>query len=193
MVKIGFLVEGDTEKKIISSDKFKELCLRNNLEIIGNPLPPKGYRGKDIFKNPEKIKSYIGLLRDQGADYIIVVRDLEDLDCVIKAREEIQSDEVVKIIVVKTMESWFIADSNTLTSYFGQDFYHDLPESIEKPLKYLEFQNQEIKGRGINDKLIFAGIMLKYGFSIENAANHPNCQSAKYFINKLQSLSRTHS
>ena len=30
--------------------------------------------------------------------------------------------------------------------------------------------------------------MLKYGFTIENAANHPNCPSARYFLTKLQTL-----
>lgn len=193
MVKISFLVEGDTEKKIISSDKFQEFCFRNNIEIIGQPLPSKGYRGKDVFKDYEKTQAFINVLKDQGSEYIFIIRDLEDLDCLVKAREEIKSDEAVKIIVVKTIESWFIADSDTMTSYLGEDFYHDAPENIDNPFHFLKSKSLEIKQRGISDKLIFTSIMLKNGFSIENAAKHPNCQSAKYFINKLQSLSRTHS
>jgi len=193
MVKVGFLVEGDTEKKIISSDRFKEFCLQYNIEIIGGALPPKGYRGKDRLKNVETVNGFIEILKDQGAEYIIAIRDLEDLDCVVKAREEIKSDEVVMIIVVKAIESWFIADNNTLTAYFEQDFYHDSPESIDNPFEYLKNKNKEIRNRGINDKLIFAGNMLRLGFSIENAADHPNCPSAKYFLNKLQSLSKIHS
>lgn len=193
MVKVGFLVEGDTEKKIISSDKFREFCFQNNIEIVADIFPPKGHRGKDVFKDSEKTKAYIDILKDKGVEHIIIIRDLEDLDCVVKAREEIKSDEVVKIIVVKAIESWFIADSSSLTSFFGQDYFHDSPESIDNPFSYLKNKSLEIKQRGISDKLIFAGIMLKYGFSIENAANHPNCPSAKYFINKLQSLSTIHS
>jgi hypothetical protein len=193
MVKVGFLVEGDTEKKIISSDKFREFCFQNSIEIVGGALPPKGYRGKDRFVNAETVSGFIEILKDQGAEHIIVIRDLEDLDCIVKAREEIKSDEVVKIIVVKAIESWFVADSNTLTAYFEQDFHHDSPESIDNPFDYLKNKNKEIRNRGINDKLIFAGNMLRLGFSIENAANHPNCPSARYFINKLQSLSKIHS
>lgn len=192
MVKVGFLVEGDTEKKIIASDNFKEFCFRNNIEVAADIFPPKGGRGKDIFQDSEKVKAYINILKDKGVEHIFIIRDLEDLDCVIKAREEIKADEVVKIIVVKAIESWFIADSNTLTTYFGQDFSHDAPESIDKPFQFLKTKSLEIRQRGISDKLIFAGIMLKYGFSVENAASHPNCPSAKYFINKLQSLSKIH-
>ena len=96
-----------------------------------------------------------------------------------------------KIIVVKAIESWFLADTKAISSYFEQDsYFHGLPESIEKPFDYLKQQSIDIKKRGISDKLIFAGIMLKNGFSIENAANHPNCPSAKYFINKLKSLNQ---
>ncbi|GGD48772.1 hypothetical protein GCM10011514_11130 [Emticicia aquatilis] len=189
MVKVGFLVEGDTEKKIILSDNFKAYCQSRNIEILPSILPTKGQRGKDIFKNKEKIEAFIEILKDNGAEYIFVIRDLEDLTCVIDAKDEIASDEVNKIIVVKAIESWFLADTKAISSYFEQDsYYHDLPESIEKPFDYLKRQSIEIKKRGISDKLIFAGIMLKNGFSIENAAKHSNCQSAKYFIKKLESL-----
>ncbi len=189
MVKIGFLVEGDTEKKIILSDNFKSYCQSQNIEILPSILPAKGQRGKDIFKNKEKIDAYIQILRDNGAEYIFVIRDLEDLTCVVEAKNEIASDEVNKIIVVKAIESWFLADTKAISSYLEQDsFYHDLPESIEKPFDYLKQQSIEIKKRGISDKLIFAGIILKNGFSIENAAKHPNCPSAKYFLEKLKSL-----
>lgn len=191
MVKVGFLVEGDTEKKIILSDNFKAYCQSQNIEILPSILPTKGQRGKDIFKNKEKIDAFIEILKDNGAEYIFVIRDLEDLTCVIEAKNEIASDEVNKIIVVKAIESWFLADTKAISSYFEQDsYFHDLPESIEKPFDYLKQQSIEIKKRGISDKLIFAGIMLKHGFSIENAAKHPNCPSAKYFIKKLESLNQ---
>lgn len=191
MVKVGFLVEGDTEKKIILSDNFKAYCQSQNIEILPSILPAKGQRGKDIFKNKEKIEAFIKILKDNGAEYVFVIRDLEDLTCVIEARNEIVSDEVSKIIVVKTIESWFLADTQAISSYFEQEsYFHDSPESIEKPFDYLKQQSIEIKKRGISDKLIFAGIMLKNGFAIENAAKHPNCPSAKYFIKKLESLNQ---
>jgi len=68
VVKVGFLVEGDTEKKIILSDNFKAYCHSQNIEILPSILPAKGQRGKDIFKNKEKIESFIEILRDNGAE-----------------------------------------------------------------------------------------------------------------------------
>lgn len=138
VVKVGFLVEGDTEKKIILSDSFKAYCKSQNIEILSSILPTKGQRGKDIFKNKEKIGAFVKILKDNGADYIFVIRDLEDLTCIVEARNEIASDEVNKVIVVRAIESWFTADTKAISSYFEQDsFYHDSPESIEKPFDYL--------------------------------------------------------
>ena len=42
--------------------------------------------------------------------------------------------------------------------------------------------------RGVGTKDILAARMLKYGFSLQRAAQHPNCHSAAYFLNKLHSL-----
>ena len=82
MVKVGFLVEGDTEKVIIQSEAFEQFCKNIGIEIIRSVFPPhKKERGKDVFKNAEKIKSYLDILKDMGADYVCCLRDLEDLPC----------------------------------------------------------------------------------------------------------------
>lgn len=43
-------------------------------------------------------------------------------------------------------------------------------------------------GRGVGDKKILARHILRNDFSFEAAASHPNCTSAKYFIDKLKSI-----
>ncbi|MCF8326132.1 MAG: DUF4276 family protein [Leadbetterella sp.] len=190
MVKIGFLVEGDTEKKIIRSQMFNEFLASNNLEAIPTLFPAKGNMGKDVFKNSQKLNSLIDILKEKGAKHIFVIRDLEDLECIVLARNEINSDSVQKIIVEKTMESWFLADSEALQKVFSSEKVSiEFPEKVENPFKHLKQISLEKNNRGIGDKLIFAARMLNNGFSIENAANHPNCDSAKYFIKKLKSLS----
>lgn len=192
MVKVGFIVEGDTEKKVIYSDSFKQLCSQNQIELLPTVFPPKGKRGKDVFKDIEKLNSFINILKDEGAIVIFVIRDLEDLDCIIEARNEIKNDEVVKIIVVKTMESWFLADNQAIKSFLKDEgFYCEFPEQIEKPFDEIRRINIEKNKRGLSDKLIFAGNMLRCGFTIENAAKHPNCPSAKYFLNKLETINNS--
>jgi hypothetical protein len=190
MVKIGFLVEGDTEKKIIRSQMFNEFLTANNLEAIPTLFPAKGNMGKDVFKNIDKINSLIDILKEKGAEHIFVIRDLEDLECVVLARNEINSESVQKVIVEKTVESWFLADTEALQKVFSSDNIKvEFPEKIENPFNELKQISKEKENRGISDKLIFAARMLNNGFSIENAAKHPNCYSAKYFIKKLKSLS----
>ena len=190
MVKIGFLVEGDTEKKIIRSQIFNEFLASNNLEAIPTLFPAKGNMGKDVFKNLDKINSLIEILKEKGAEHIFVIRDLEDLECVVLARNEINSESVQKVIVEKTIESWFLADTEALQKVFSPDnIIVEFPEKIKNPFNELKQISKEKENRGISDKLIFAARMLNNGFSIENAAKHPNCDSAKYFIKKLKSLS----
>lgn len=46
-----------------------------------------------------------------------------------------------------------------------------------------------LNNRGIGDKKILARFMVKNNFSFERAASHSNCTSAKYFIDKLKTLS----
>lgn len=189
MVKIGFLVEGDTEKKIIVSENFKNLCETLQLEVLRSVFPPKGQRGKDVFKNSEKLNSFINILKDQGAKFVFVVRDLEDLDCVLQARKEIANDTVKKVIVVKAIESWFLADTTAIRLFFNDPHFEcSCPEEIEKPFEEIKQINIQKRGRGVSDKLILAGNMLKNGFSIESAAKHSNCPSAKYFLTKLRDI-----
>ena len=190
MVKLGFILEGDTEKKIIRSQKFNEFLKKNNLEALPTLLPTKGKMGKDVFKNSAKIDSFVDILKEKGAEHIFVIRDLEDLECIVLAREEINSDKVHKIVIEKTVESWFLADTSTLNKLFlSEEILIELPEKLKNPFSKLKEISIEKTNRGTGDKLIFASKMLKNGFSIEQASDHPNCDSAKYFIKKLKSLS----
>ncbi len=169
---------------------FNEFLASNNLEAIPTLFPAKGNMGKDVFKNSDKINSLIDILKEKGAEHIFVIRDLEDLQCVVLARNEINSESVQKVIVEKTIESWFLADTEALQKVFSSDNIKvEFPEKIENPFNELKQISIEKENRGISDKLIFAARMLNNGFSIENAAKHTNCDSAKYFIKKLKSLS----
>ncbi|MCP4111921.1 MAG: hypothetical protein GY749_41395 [Desulfobacteraceae bacterium] len=48
----------------------------------------------------------------------------------------------------------------------------------------------EKAGIGPGNKVSFTRKALRLGFSVDNAANHPNCPSAKYFVQKLEVLGR---
>jgi hypothetical protein len=63
------------------------------------------------------------------------------------------------------------------------------PEIIENPFQEIRRLRIEKIGRGIPTKVILAKQMIsKFGFSIQRAAEHPNCSSAKYFLQKITEL-----
>ena len=197
MVKVGFLIEGDTERVIVQSEAFQDLCKSLGIEVIRSVFPPhKKERGKDIFKNPEKIASFINILSDMGASVIFCIRDLEDLPNISIAKDEIASMDkrITKIIVVRKIESWFLADIATIEKYFNNAVTSQFPEVqfpelLFKPDEKLkEVSVATRNGRGIGDKLLFAKSLVRNGFSIQRAAAHPNCPSATYFLNKLSNI-----
>ncbi len=67
-----------------------------------------------------------------------------------------------------------------------QNFLFDYPEVVENPFQEIRRLRIEKIGRGIPTKVILAKQMIsKFGFSIQRAAEHPNCSSAKYFLQKI--------
>ncbi len=195
MVKVGFIVEGDTEKQIIKSESFDNLCKDMGVEIISSVFPPHKKRdnGKDMFKDATKLAAFANILYDMGAEYIICMRDLENLPCITSAKSEIDTTDnrIRKVVVVKKIEAWFLSDTELMKKYFGEKYVVQFPEVvypefIEKPDEKLkEISVATRNGRGIGDKLLFAKSLIRNGFSIQRAATHPNCHSVKYFINKL--------
>ncbi len=105
-----------------------------------------------------------------------------------KTKQRIKAPEGTFVIVsVKKIEAWFLADSITLSSIFKGKFEFENPENETDPRQILKDLFVAKTGRGIGDsKPKFATRMVNNGFSVVNAAAHPNCSSAKYFLQKLQ-------
>ena len=180
MVKIGFICEGETEKLIIESENFQTYLHKNNLALV-NAIDATG-NGNLLPKN---IQPFIEILKDDGAEIIFILTDLDRDKCITKTKERINAPEdIVVIISVQQIEAWFLADSNTLSAIFKCRYVYDNPEKEIYPGKKLKEIFIEKTGRGnMESKPRFAKWMIKQGFSILSAAQHSNCNSAKYFIN----------
>ncbi|WP_157815878.1 hypothetical protein [Spirosoma pollinicola] len=125
-----------------------------------------------------------------GASVIVVITDLDQDECITITRERVtnQNNQVV-IVAVQQIESWFLGDTITLRRLFSDDtFEFNNPEAEQNPFATLKHLFKLKTQRGIGTKPMLARRMLKYGFTIENAARHPNCSSANYFLTKLQTL-----
>lgn len=187
VVNIGFICEGYTELFILESESFK---------IILNSLKLKSIGVINVEGNgnllPHNIKIHQENLFDEGASLIFVLTDLDKDFCITKTRLRItEFENQVIIVAVKQIESWFLADNSTMNLIFKEGYSFEYPENEDVPIEtirklYFDKFRRGLVGRDEKKKL--AKKMIHNGFSIQNAANHPNCPSAKYFLTKLQSI-----
>jgi hypothetical protein len=187
MVKLGFIVEGETEKILLESEIFKDLLSKFKLDYISE-IVDAGGNGNLLPKNIEKISA---ILIDKGASKIIVLTDLDKDKCVTETKNRISPlENHICVISKKEIEAWFLADTLALSNFLkSSNFDIHSPETIEEPFEEIKKLRMNLNNRGIGDKKILARFMVKNNFSFERAASHPNCTSAKYFIDKLKTLS----
>jgi hypothetical protein len=187
MVKVAFIVEGKVERIMIEHINKIKWFEQFNIQIAGNIIDAKG-GGNLCEKNLEK---YINQVKVFEPEKIIILTDLECNHCIQEAKQRLGGCGNCQIILAKkAIEAWFLADSNVLFKLTDKKLnYFQLPENTES-MPYEEYKKLLLRytNRGTGTKVVFVKKVLKNGFKIENAAQHQNCQSAKYFIDKLQEI-----
>ncbi len=191
MVKVGFIVEGDSEKVLIESAGFRKWASERGLEICSPVINAKG--GGNLL--PHHLKTMLAQFARSQPDHIVILTDLEDAVDVeaVKARITTEHTNLI-FIAVKALEAWFLADTDAMRRWLKvPEFFEQAPEQTPgMPWDRLkEVANAHgSRGPGSN-KVIFAkkmcGVALRY--EIERAAAHPSCPSAKAFRDGLVELS----
>ena len=191
MVKIGFICEGDTEQILLLSDSFQHYLSSINLLAV-NVINACG-SGNLL---PHNIGGYVESLEKAGAEVVVILTDLDDDICITRTKERIMPRvQDVVIIAVKKIEAWFLANDIAMRSLFkdGQ-FSFIAPEGEDNPYETIKGLLLKFTGRGIgrtsSGKIRLIKRLIDLGFDLQNSANHPQCFSAKYFINKLQEIGR---
>jgi hypothetical protein len=193
MIRVGFIVEGDSERIVYESEDFQNLLKRLNLTSVGVISP----QTRTKFFDPEQLKMYYENMLKNKPDKVFIIIDKEnETECLSKIKNSIcciDQQNQINIIQVITLESWFLADSVALSSAFKRNYKFETPEKTDgHPFDELqrEFIVNTDRGLGLKESTLPARKMVnKYKFSVENAAKHPNCPSAKYFLDKLSELS----
>jgi hypothetical protein len=187
MVKVGFICEGKTETTLLSS--FNSFLQSINIESVDviDVVGCANLKG-------DKIEPFISSLIAKGAETIVVLTDLDDNMCITKTKESIRVREKdIIIIAVRQIEAWFLAATKAMQTMLEQpNFSFAFPEAETTPfqtINQLLITNRK-QGIGNNSagKIKLIKRLLLNGYSIQEAAQHPNCQTAKYFINKLQEI-----
>jgi hypothetical protein len=187
VVKVGFICEGDVEKLLIESEKFQFLLKKLNILCIH---PVINATGKDNLL-PHRMIEHRESLKNKGAEIVIILTDLDDNASFTLTKDRIKPLETeIVVISVKQIESWFLADSETMGIFCKQKIFFEFPENEIIPYEKIRKELEKFTGRGYgrNAKLRFANSFIRSGFTIENAAKHPNCPSAAYFLNKLTNI-----
>lgn len=189
MVKVGFIVEGGTEKILVESLGFNTWLQQHGIELIHPVIDAEG-SGNLLPKN---IEPMIRQLQAHNPNHIVILTDLERDPSIAEVKRRIGTEHTDLIFVaVKAIESWFLADTDAMIKWLKVDsFYENLPEQTpDLPWDRLKeiSSNLNKKGPG-SSKPVFAKRMVKHnGFMIANAAQHLNCPSAKFFIDGLNAL-----
>ena len=184
-MKVGFICEGDTERKLIESAAFQQ-TLRNLGLVCIKPIEDADGNGNLLPHNIEPIRTK---LFAAGVNVIFILTDLDQDATVAVTKQRISElPNQIIIIAVKAVEAWFLADSLLLSKLTGTNIHVDYPENDDDSFETIRQLLLTKTGRGVGTKPMLARRMIKYGFTIENAAQHPNCPSANYFLTKLQTL-----
>ena len=190
MVKVGFVVEGRTEKLLIESVTFAKWCESNRIEVKHPVIDAKG-GGNLCRKNLEPF--IVACKNNTMADHIVVLTDLECDPCITLTKDRIGEHEYLTKVVVskKAIESWLLADTDAMRRWLGDDGYvypcpEETPQMPWDEIKSLRCK--ENRGPGSSKVLFMKKMLNKQRFSFDKALLHPGCGSIKYFAKSLLSL-----
>ena len=188
MMKVGVICEGYTEKILLESAGFGMLMKSLNIEL----LQVINAEGCDNLL-PHNIEPYTAILENAGAQFIIIVTDLDEDSCVTETKKRISArKQDIVIVAVKKIEAWFLACSVSISHLIQKpQFKFDEPEKEKEPFDTINQLLVDNTGRGVgrrSGKIKLAYRMLAIGFDLTNAAAHPNCPSATYFLRKLKEI-----
>ena len=182
MVKVGFIVEGASERIVVESEMFRHLCRLAGFELVTPVVDAQG--GGNLL--PQNIDAFISRLENADAQHIFVLTDLEDEASVTDVRDRISDARInTTFDAVKALEAWYLADTKAMNNWLGiSNFYEENPAATaDKPWNRLKEIAADLGKRGPGNKVAFTKKLVKHWeFSLERAASHPNCPSAKELV-----------
>lgn len=88
MVRVGFIVEGDTEKIVVESSAFQSWAKSQGIEICSPVIDAKG--GGNLL--PQNIVPMVMQLKRSSPDHIVILTDLENASSVAVVKERIGTE-----------------------------------------------------------------------------------------------------
>ena len=191
MVTVGFVVEGDSDKYLVENELFRKWLREDcNLEVIGRAVNAAGNMRSHYIEDQVRL-----LRQEKNPDKVVVLADLDPdrrAPCVQERKKIIGSRGIDLLVIVrKAIESWFLADTEAMRRWLGDDtFYEAAPETLAgMPWDRLK-ELRDRRGRGPGrERLVFTRKFIRdHRFDVRRAARHDQCPSARYFVKRLCAL-----
>ncbi len=190
MVTVGFVVEGDSDKYLVENEFFRKWLREEcNLEVIGRAINAAGNMRSRYIEDQVRL-----LRKEKNPDKVVVLADLDpDRHALcVQARKEIIGSQGIDLLVIarKAIESWFLADTEAMRRWLGDDTFCEVnPETLTgMPWDRLRELGRK-RGRGPGTKVHFSRKFIRnHKFDVRRAAQHTNCSSARYFVERLCAL-----
>ena len=190
MVTVGFVVEGDSDKYLVESELFRKWLREDcNLEVIGRAVNAAGNMRSHYIEDQVRL-----LRQEKNPDKVVVLADLDPdrrAQCVQERKKIIGYRGIDLLVIVrKAIESWFLADTEAMRRWLGDDTFCEVnPETlIGKPWDRLRELGRK-RGRGPGTKVRFSRKFIRdHRFDVRRAAQHASCPSARYFVERLCAL-----
>lgn len=168
--RLFILVEGLNDKRFF--DKKIKPILEKKYDLV----EVREYADR----KREKLKKFLKSIEDMKADYLYV-GDINSTPCVTKKKQKIQGkfrniDKGKIIVVIKEIESWYLAGLNEKNSKKLRIRFLKNTEKVTKQ------QFKVLKPKKFTSEIDFRLEILKF-FSIETAKQKN--KSFKYFVNKM--------
>lgn len=187
-MNIGFIVEGDSEKIVVDSSKFREFITSCGLTLTA---PVINATGQGNLRN-DHFKSYINRLRALNVAKIFVITDQDrnsDPNVVRNPIQDADVDGFITYIFVANMalESWFLADSAAMSHWLGVPRFRDNAPETGATMPWDRLGNM-VGVRGPSKPVFARNFVENHGFSIVNAAMHGACPSASEMVTYLTAM-----
>lgn len=189
MVRLGFIVEGDSEKIMVESAGFRQWAENQGLEVCSPVINAKG--GGNLL--PQHMGALVARLALSNPQHIVVLTDLEGAPDIAAVKARIGEEYTnLLFVAVKALEAWFLADTDAMRRWLDRpDFMELLPEQTAgMPWDRLKEVARANNARGPGaTKVIFAKKFCgALNYRLANAAAHPACPSAKAFCDALTAM-----
>ena len=132
--------------------------------------------------------------RSANLDRLVVLADLdpsETVPCITERKNRVDSEAIDLVVIArKAIESWFLADTRAMRSWTNDESYCETHPEATPNMPWDRMKEVGPVRRGRSKVLFAKRLITEHGFDVVQAAKHPQCPTARYFVERVSALAR---